>query len=425
MPNEAKDYEAIVHKINRIVALSGQQAMAIEDILRAHFPPQPESAQGESILDRAAKATGIVAKVRALWNSESAQGEERRREALAKTVEDTKTNPSSDIPGSCADIADFAIKMAAQTKDLDPRISSIIDANFDKLIDPTPSAPSEPGGEELVYSGTSPRAALCSRAPQPEPGKDDFDGGGAAYHVGFEDGVASCSNKALARTNERLRAELSRLRSRAPQSTPAQDAREQEVKYLRVELARYRGFPAEDARELVDYIRAGVYGLDASSSQESDWTYTRSKNEAAAEIERFAEARLAARPADTTLREALEDLLSFEYRRGVSCQKNAIALEAAAFGIPVRRCLCRECIEKRARAVLAASPEPSRCDWKYDGRDDDYWMTSCGLEWCMEAGTPQENGYVFCPRCGKPINYIEPEPEEDEDASPDPKEESK
>lgn len=45
------------------------------------------------------------------------------------------------------------------------------------------------------------------------------------------------------------------------------------------------------------------------------------------------------------LREALGDFTSFEYRRGVSCQKNSFMGSG-------RRCLCRDCIEERGRALL-------------------------------------------------------------------------
>ena len=46
------------------------------------------------------------------------------------------------------------------------------------------------------------------------------------------------------------------------------------------------------------------------------------------------------------------------------------------------------------------------CVWKYDEREDDYWMTTCGAEWCLEAGTPEENNYAFCPKCGRKIEYV-------------------
>jgi hypothetical protein len=40
------------------------------------------------------------------------------------------------------------------------------------------------------------------------------------------------------------------------------------------------------------------------------------------------------------------------------------------------------------------------CIWSYG---DEYWSTSCGQEFVMIEGTPKENGYNFCPSCGKPL----------------------
>lgn len=63
---------------------------------------------------------------------------------------------------------------------------------------------------------------------------------------------------------------------------------------------------------------------------------------AAAEIESFAQSRV------EPWREAVDDFMSFEYRRGVSCQKRQME--------PPLRCKCRSCIEERARALLSDSP---------------------------------------------------------------------
>jgi hypothetical protein len=105
------------------------------------------------------------------------------------------------------------------------------------------------------------------------------------------------------------------------------------------------------------------------------------------------EAQLASSPAAAALRDAAKEMA------------DAVALLPASDGrilglLPI---LCR------LRAALASRPARETCDWKYDGREDDYWTTSCGLDWCLEAGMPKENGYKFCPHCGKPINFIEPE----------------
>lgn len=57
-----------------------------------------------------------------------------------------------------------------------------------------------------------------------------------------------------------------------------------------------------------------------------------------------------------------------------------------------------------ARTALLRS-EPRLCTWTED--DDGNWGTSCGDTYCMEAGTPRENGYAYCPNCGSRIKYVE------------------
>jgi len=47
-----------------------------------------------------------------------------------------------------------------------------------------------------------------------------------------------------------------------------------------------------------------------------------------------------------------------------------------------------------------------RCEWIFDYVFTNY-DTSCGLNIRLERGTPKENGYVFCPFCGKVIDSDE------------------
>ena len=39
------------------------------------------------------------------------------------------------------------------------------------------------------------------------------------------------------------------------------------------------------------------------------------------------------------------------------------------------------------------------CVWQEDV--EGYWAANCGIHWCLEDGTPKDNGMNFCPRCGK------------------------
>jgi len=52
------------------------------------------------------------------------------------------------------------------------------------------------------------------------------------------------------------------------------------------------------------------------------------------------------------------------------------------------------------------------CTWS---EDEDYvWMTSCHESHIFFDGTPIENGYKFCPYCGKPLKEVELEYEKED-----------
>lgn len=53
------------------------------------------------------------------------------------------------------------------------------------------------------------------------------------------------------------------------------------------------------------------------------------------------------------------------------------------------------------------------CEWKEDS--DGNWDTSCGQTFCVEDGTPADNGYEFCQACGGGLKEI-PYKEEAEEA---------
>jgi len=57
-----------------------------------------------------------------------------------------------------------------------------------------------------------------------------------------------------------------------------------------------------------------------------------------------------------------------------------------------------------------------RCDWKED--EDGNWYTACHQFMCFEHAPPNEQGYIFCHRCGHPINFIEFAPPLDEPPGP-------
>ena len=45
------------------------------------------------------------------------------------------------------------------------------------------------------------------------------------------------------------------------------------------------------------------------------------------------------------------------------------------------------------------------CEWIQD-LDDDYWTTGCGALFQMNEGTPTENGFLYCPYCGKLLEDV-------------------
>jgi hypothetical protein len=53
---------------------------------------------------------------------------------------------------------------------------------------------------------------------------------------------------------------------------------------------------------------------------------------------------------------------------------------------------------KGCRQCEAMTEKP--CIWQ---EEDEYWQTGCGHAFCLNAGTPLENGMKFCAYCGKPI----------------------
>ena len=47
-----------------------------------------------------------------------------------------------------------------------------------------------------------------------------------------------------------------------------------------------------------------------------------------------------------------------------------------------------------------------KCEWRYDGLDD-FYETSCGDLFSVMEGTPSDNGFKFCPYCGKGLEEVD------------------
>lgn len=56
----------------------------------------------------------------------------------------------------------------------------------------------------------------------------------------------------------------------------------------------------------------------------------------------------------------------------------------------------------QALAVIHAMEK--KCQWSHSANDySDYWETTCGNEFSIIDGTPEENNMKYCPHCGYTI----------------------
>jgi hypothetical protein len=61
------------------------------------------------------------------------------------------------------------------------------------------------------------------------------------------------------------------------------------------------------------------------------------------------------------------------------------------------------------------SEEKSTCQWHQDGDpDSETWATGCKQYFTIIEGTPTENHFKFCCYCGKPLEELPWEDEEEE-----------
>ncbi len=64
-------------------------------------------------------------------------------------------------------------------------------------------------------------------------------------------------------------------------------------------------------------------------------------------------------------------------------------------------------IEKLRVQLAEMQQQQSECQWSEAiGYEDEYWSTSCGVDWTMIEGTPTENGMNFCPSCGRRLVVV-------------------
>lgn len=57
---------------------------------------------------------------------------------------------------------------------------------------------------------------------------------------------------------------------------------------------------------------------------------------------------------------------------------------------------------KVREAILSEQKEP--CNYTLEDDDANTWeCNKCGVEWALEAGTPEDNEMNYCPKCGREI----------------------
>lgn len=54
------------------------------------------------------------------------------------------------------------------------------------------------------------------------------------------------------------------------------------------------------------------------------------------------------------------------------------------------------------QSMWQAAPDAEPCQWIYD-EIDDAWDTACGNKFCFTDAGPKDNGYLFCPGCGREL----------------------
>ena len=47
------------------------------------------------------------------------------------------------------------------------------------------------------------------------------------------------------------------------------------------------------------------------------------------------------------------------------------------------------------------------CEWKFEDEEANLYLTGCQQRQLIFDGTPKENGYRYCPYCGKKIKVVE------------------
>lgn len=75
------------------------------------------------------------------------------------------------------------------------------------------------------------------------------------------------------------------------------------------------------------------------------------------------------------------------------------------FGEECKASDCMVCLISKAIEIVKSSEQEqkSECEWKLEDSESNLYVTECENRHLIFEGTPEENGYKYCPYCGRKI----------------------
>ena len=94
--------------------------------------------------------------------------------------------------------------------------------------------------------------------------------------------------------------------------------------------------------------------------------------------------------------EQLEEKTELAYRRYMDCPRNSPCYERYQTQYTQRK-MCLELVK------CGGVEKKSECEWKLEDSESNLYVTECENRQLIFEGTPEENGYKYCPYCGRKI----------------------
>lgn len=94
--------------------------------------------------------------------------------------------------------------------------------------------------------------------------------------------------------------------------------------------------------------------------------------------------------------EQLEEKTELAYRRYMDCPRNSPCYERYQTQYTQRK-MCLELVKG------GGVEQKSECEWKLEDSEQNLYVTECENRHLIFEGTPEENGYKYCPYCGRKI----------------------